>query len=666
MVRPDVIIPVYKPDSRFEKVIGMLLQQTVRPAKLILMNTQAEGFLAEDIARRVDRSARKYDRAARLSVQVEIVCVKKEDYDHGGTRNLAVRRYSDAEYFVCMTQDAVPADGFLLERLLKCFDDPRVGAAYARQMAEEGADFTEIFLRLHNYPAQSVTKTKEDLERLGIKTFMISNACAMYRRDRYDSLSGFVTDTIFNEDMIYGAKLIEAGDAIRYCADAHVYHTHHYNLKAQFQRSFDLAVSQADYPEVFQSVSSEREGIRLVKGAADFCLSQKRYGDLARHLAASTARYAGFFLGKHYRLLPEGIVKRCTLQPAYWEKKKRRQKAQGRSGKTEKCAKDCVEITKQQGTGEEDAEAAREETLGRLHELELSALKAFLALCHKYGLRYYAIGGTLLGAVRHKGFIPWDDDVDVAMPRPDYDRLIELVNSGEAAETLGEDFVIESWQTNPEFKSYFAKVASAKYEIWESLLEDTTKRKGYLIDILPIDGTPDDETRRKVYYAKAMFYRFLCGTANVNTGIRTSRPVWEQMVLRVVRFFGLYRLIRVKDVYRKMDRLFWRQDAEHAKYAGTLLGAYKTKEIVPREFFGETYEEYSEWAFEDIMVRGPKEWESYLLHMFGNYNELPPKDKRKIHYRPEILEVSSGAKAPDKENEALETELPEGEKEADL
>jgi len=628
MERPDVIIPVYKADKKLERLLAMLLQQTVRPAKIILMNTEAEGHTVADLRERVAKVAAKNDNRVLPSVEIKIVRVEKKDYDHGGTRNLAVAKYSDAEFFLCMTQDVVLADALLLEKLLYCFKDEQVGAAYARQMASEGASFTERFLRLHNYPVESYRKTKADKERLGIKTYMISNACAMYRRSRYDELGGFVTDTIFNEDMIYGASLIEAGNAICYCAKARVYHTHNYGLTAQFKRSFDMAVSQRDYRSVFGQVSSEKEGIRYVKGAVEYCVSQRRYGDLFLFLMDSAARYAGFFLGKHYKCLPEKMVFGCTLQPAYWEKKKLSEKTKKTEGsaQTEKNEQLQTEVY--------------EDILEELHEIELGALKAFVKLCNAHDLRYYAIGGTLLGAVRHKGFIPWDDDVDVAMPRKDYDRLIELVQSGEAQKILGEDYRIESWQTDKDFKSYFAKMCATKIEIEEQLLEDTTTRKGYLIDILPLDGTPDEEVARKVYYAKAMGLRFLCGTANVKTGIRTSRSKWEQAVLRVVRALQLYRFIDVRKVYRQMDRLFMVQDAEQAAYAGTLTGAYKTREIVPREYFGESYDEYSLWEFEGMLLRGPKRCDEYLTHMFGDYHKLPPKQDRKIHYKPCIKHIT--------------------------
>lgn len=634
MKRVDVIIPVYKADKRLERLLAMLLQQTVRPAKIILMNTEAEGFTTTELKRRVAAVAAKQDRPGQKKVDVRIVRVEKKEYDHGGTRNLAVRQYSDAEFFLCMTQDAVPADVFLLERLLQCFQEEQVGAAYARQIPEEHAGFTERYLRMHNYPSASMKKTKEDLERLGIKAYMLSNACAMYRRSRYEEFGAFVTDTIFNEDMIFGAALIGAGDAIFYCASARVYHTHNYGLQTQFKRSFDLAVSQADYPEVFQEISSEKEGLSYVKSAANYCIRQRRYGDLFVFLMDSVARYAGFFLGKHYRLLPEKAVLACTLQPAYWEKRKR----QGDNGsrKESDAVRKTVPAEKFGDAPEKRQE--REKMLEQLHGIELEALKAFVTFCGQYGLRYYAIGGTLLGAVRHQGFIPWDDDVDLAMPRKDYDKLIALVESGEAEAFFNGKYRIESWQTEKTFKSYFAKVSSTEFEIFEELLEDDTGRKGYLIDILPLDGTPDEAGKRTLYYAKAMGLRFLCGTANVYTGIRTSRPKWEQLVLRAVRAMKLYRFLDIKKVYRAMDRLFRKQDAEHAEYAGTLTGAYKTKEIVPRAYFGETYDEYSLWTFEDMTLRGPKLWEEYLTHMFGDYRTLPPESERKIHYQPVILE----------------------------
>ena len=622
MERPDVIIPVYRPDKKLERLITMLLSQTIHPRKVVLMVTECEEVTAEDVSKMVSRATVAAGVYSTDRVEFELVRVKKENYDHGGTRNLAVTLHSNADFFLCMTQDAIPADIFLVEKLLRCFEDENVGAAYARQTASENASFTERYLRLHNYPEESVVKTKADLERLGIRTYMISNACAMYRRSLYDRLGGFVTDALFNEDMIYGAAVIESGAAIVYQSEARVLHTHNYGLKAQLCRSFDMAVPQKDNPQVFESVSSEREGFRYYRGGMNYCFSQKRYADAFLFTTDAIARYLGFFLGKHYKKLPKSWVLSLTLQPAYWEKRAHRfAKNENLSKEPSKEDEDIVESNP---------------SLDLLHSLEKEALKRFLAFCDAYDLRYYAIGGTLLGAVRHGGFIPWDDDVDLGMPRKDYDRMLELVMSGEADSFMGEDFRIDCYRNNTEFKSYFAKIASTKYEICEELLEEDKMRPGYLVDLLPIDGTPDSLASRSLYYAKAMFYRFLCGTANVSTGIRTSRPKWEQSVLKTVRAMGLYKLIDVRKVYEKMDKLFHRMDSENAEFTGTLTGAYKTKEIVPRIYWGDTYEEYSCFDFDGLKLRAPKAFDSYLTHMYGDYEKLPPKSQRKVHYQPTI------------------------------
>ena len=266
------------------------------------------------------------------------------------------------------------------------------------------------------------------------------------------------------------------------------------------------------------------------------------------------------------------------------------------------------------------------EFMEELHSYELEALQAFIQLCDKHNLAYFVIGGTLLGAVRHHGFIPWDDDVDVAMPRKDYDKLLKL------AKELPAPLVLEDYHFTKGFRSYFAKIRNDSIEITEALTDNKAdKRVGYLIDILPIDGTPNALPLRKLYYAKVLFLRFLCGAANVHTGIRTSRPKWEQNVLKACRAVKLYRILQIKQIYEWMDKLFHRQKVEASLYSGTITGAYKTHEIVPTAWFG-IKKEPVYVTFETIQVRAPKYYKRYLHHMFGDYKELPPESERKVHY----------------------------------
>ncbi len=268
-----------------------------------------------------------------------------------------------------------------------------------------------------------------------------------------------------------------------------------------------------------------------------------------------------------------------------------------------------------------------------LHKYDLEALKALSAFCEEHGLTFFAIGGTLLGAVRHKGFIPWDDDIDVGMPRPDYDRLISL------AKDFPKPFVLEEYRHSKGFQSYFAKLRNETVELTETVTDAKDVRRGYMIDIMPIDGTPNNKLFRRWYYVKVLFLRFLCGAANVHTGILTSRPKWEQNVLKVCRVIKLYKFLTVEKVYKAMDRLFHKQSCEKAKNIGTITGAYKTREIVPTEYFG-LKEEPVYLEFEDTRIRAPKQYDIYLTHMYGNYMELPPEEKRKAHYQGKITRLS--------------------------
>ncbi len=304
----DVIIPTLRPQTRFLELVERLEEQSQPVHKIIVMNTERTEFERLDS---VSGFLAKHPAAV-------MTHLSREAFDHGATRNAGVEQ-SDAAFFVCMTQDALPADRFLLEKLLCALEQGKdVAAAYARQLPEEDCKVMERYTRQFNYPAKGCVKGKQDLQRLGIKTFFCSNVCAMYRRDIFDSLGGFVPKTIFNEDMIYAAHAVQAGYRIAYAADARVIHSHNYTAMQQFRRNFDLGVSHALYPEVFAAVPPEGEGKRLVKKTAAY-LCKHRPQELCRLVGHSAAKLAGYRLGKHYQSLPAGMVRWCSMQKSYWQ-----------------------------------------------------------------------------------------------------------------------------------------------------------------------------------------------------------------------------------------------------------------------------------------------------------------------------------------------------------
>ena len=305
----DVIIPTYKPDEKLITIVQRLRGQTVKPNKIILMNTEQKYL--ENLLR-----GRDYDSIGKY---VEVRHVSEWEFDHGTTRNEGAYG-SNADFLLYMTQDAIPVDDFLIENLTNVFKDENVASAYARQMTDEGATLAEVFTRGFNYPEESFVKSLEDKSRLGIKTYFCSNACAMYRRDIFEKLGMFPKDMIFNEDMVYAHSVIENGYKIAYVAEAKVYHSHNYTNMQQFHRNFDLAVSQAMHPDVFANVSSEAEGSSYAKSALKFFVEKKKPLYFIPFAISCAYRLFGYKLGKNYTRLSRRQIIRFTMSPKYFKK----------------------------------------------------------------------------------------------------------------------------------------------------------------------------------------------------------------------------------------------------------------------------------------------------------------------------------------------------------
>ena len=304
----DVIIPTYKPDQRFFELIALLDKQTFPISHIRIINTEEKYFEKIIYGRRYEEEYRN----------LCVTHISRRDFDHAATRSHAVA-HSDADIFVMMTMDAYPKDTHLIENLVKALVPDNVAVSYARQLANPDAGMIEQFTRNYNYPDTSCMKSKEDIEKLGIKTFFCSDVCAAYKRDIFDRLGGYPDHAIFNEDMIYAHKAIMAGYSIAYAADACVYHSHNYTGVQQFHRNFDMGVSQADHPEVFASVPAEGEGISMVKKTARYLIGQKQGLQIFKLIYISGCKYLGYLLGRHYRKLPEKWILHFTADRNYWK-----------------------------------------------------------------------------------------------------------------------------------------------------------------------------------------------------------------------------------------------------------------------------------------------------------------------------------------------------------
>ncbi len=303
----DIIIPVYKPGEEFLEILDRLEHQSIPVHQIIIMNTEQKYW-----------DALVYGHPRRAHYQnVKIRHISKREFDHGRTRREGVKK-STAPVFVMMTQDAMPADEFLLERLMGPLERRDVAVSYARQLPRAEAGPVERFTRDFNYPAESRLKSAADIKELGIKTFFCSNVCAAYRRDIYDEMGGFIRKAIFNEDMVYAAGCIKAGYKIAYTARAQVVHSHQYTNKEQFRRNFDIGVSQAEHPEVFENVPSESEGIRLVKQTAEYLKKEGESRLILPMCITSIYKLFGYKLGKNYKKLSSRRILKYTMNKGYW------------------------------------------------------------------------------------------------------------------------------------------------------------------------------------------------------------------------------------------------------------------------------------------------------------------------------------------------------------
>ncbi|MGI6117355.1 MAG: glycosyltransferase family 2 protein [Bilifractor sp.] len=304
----DIMIPTHKPDRNLFTLLKRLGKQDY-PIKRIYITNTDETFWDPSLEEEFP--------------DVIVNQIDADAFDHGGTRH-EMALQSEADLMLFMTQDALPADRHLVGNLVRMFSDEteRIAVAYGRQTAGKDAGTLDRFSRAFNYPRESVIHTQEDVGRLGIKAYFCSDVCAMYDREIYFSLGGFPRPSIFNEDMIFAGMALQAGYAAAYAADAVVFHSHNYSGSQQFHRYFDNGVSQAQHPEIFEAVPPEGEGKRLVKDSAAYVIRKNRAYLLFPLVWQSACKYTGFWLGKHYRKLPEKFVKACSQNRTFWKQKK--------------------------------------------------------------------------------------------------------------------------------------------------------------------------------------------------------------------------------------------------------------------------------------------------------------------------------------------------------
>lgn len=266
-----------------------------------------------------------------------------------------------------------------------------------------------------------------------------------------------------------------------------------------------------------------------------------------------------------------------------------------------------------------------------LHQADLDIVKEVVRICDEHHLLYYMLGGTQLGAIRHKGFIPWDDDIDLGMPRADYERFLAI-----APQLLSKHLKIVNYRTDPDYHYYITRILDVDSKVVETRFEHEGKSTHLSIDIFPLDGSPNNPVLRKLYYLRILAHRAMM-SLHYKNGIDPDRKrgLAERMLLAVMRLIPTDRLFNANHQKAIIDRLLRRHDIWDSEISGNIMGAYRTREMVPTAWLGG--KEGVMYDFEGIQLRGFRDYDSYLRHLYGDYMQLPPEGSRKIHFR--LIEI---------------------------
>lgn len=250
------------------------------------------------------------------------------------------------------------------------------------------------------------------------------------------------------------------------------------------------------------------------------------------------------------------------------------------------------------------------------------ALKTFL---DAYGIEFYLRGGSVMGAVKYGGFVPWDDDMDIAVPRKDYDRMIDLLKN----HILANKFEVISSKHNKEAHCYFPRLFLIEPVREKLNLDKNTNLGLHLIDILPIDGAPDAYLSRQLYFAKVYVLRFLASLGtHYNDGEINMHTSKQKFFINFAKVLQLHRLFPQQKVYEILDKLYTKYDWEKQSYSGTIAASLFKKEVMPTEIWG-----CGVWhKFETEKFLIPTKYDQYLKILYGeNYLSEEPADKKSHH-----------------------------------
>ena len=279
-----------------------------------------------------------------------------------------------------------------------------------------------------------------------------------------------------------------------------------------------------------------------------------------------------------------------------------------------------------------NAQKQNENPLRKMQLVELEILKHVVKICNENDITYYISGGTFLGAVRHKGFIPWDDDIDIAMPRTDYEKFRNIITT-----KLPKRYKYRNFKNDDEVKVCFSRIEDMEVKVKDTSAEKVDIRNAW-IDIFPLDGMPKNKIKfliRKYHllYLRMMF-QYSQYSVIVNQNL-PDRPLHEKILVKIGKLIPFEKILNTRKYMYKIDKNLQKVKPEDSIYYMNFLGIYKFRSVMVKN---EIYKEGALYEFEGDLYNGPKEYDKYLTQIYGDYMKIPKEENRNKHHI-EVLEM---------------------------
>ena len=261
--------------------------------------------------------------------------------------------------------------------------------------------------------------------------------------------------------------------------------------------------------------------------------------------------------------------------------------------------------------------------LNAIQNVQRRILQEFIRICDQHNLRYYMVEGSLLGAVRHQGMIPWDDDIDVALFREDYETFLKI-----ADQELHPPFALHHFSQTPGQIDYIARLVDTTSYI-ETSYRRNVEHKPLWVDIFVIDGFPSGQLAAKMRKGQLLYRKLLLMWSDMDHFVvkRAKRPLYERVLIRLGDGLHTSRFLSTERQLKKMDRAMCSCDAGKTGWAVNFMSEYKWRTVCPTDWYGEG----RIVPFDGFSVRIPDRAEDILSSVYGDYMQLPPEDQRYKH-----------------------------------